>query len=187
MSDAKDDDLTSKDKIDYLFNVLDRFDFYINSTNTKAWVILAWNGIVIGTVLLKYEEIVKVFQVVPWAKNLSIIMLMLIGLCGVISNIFVFSVVFPFLKSTSNESKRAVLRAESLLFFGSVASMGSNAYLKQIVNADADEMLADLTDQAATIAQALHGKMQLIRKSLIVVGVGLFFICCLLFLKIAAI
>jgi hypothetical protein len=187
MSDTQDEKLTSKDKIDYLFDVLDRFDFYINSSNTKASIILAWNGIVIGTVLLKYEEITRLFQGMSWAKNLSVIMLVLIGLSGVISNIFVFSVVFPFLKPTSKQSKRGVLETESMLFFGSVAAIGGEAYLKQIINTDADQMLADLTDQAATIAQALQSKMQLIRKGLITVGVGMLFISGLLILKAAVV
>ena len=51
------------------------------------------------------------------------------------------------------------------------------------VEIDAEEALADLADQAATIAQGLQDKMQLIRKSLVTVALGLVLILCLLGLK----
>lgn len=175
--------LESKDKIDYLFKIINRFDFYINSTNTKASLIITWNGVLIGTVLLKYSEIVSVFQPIVWAKIIAITLLSLIGISSLISNLFVFSVIFPFLRPSSKTPTGEVLQGESMLFFGSVAAMGTESYYKQIVDSDVEEILADLADQAATIAQGLQGKMKLIRKSLITIGVGFIFILGLLILK----
>ena len=182
-NDKEKAEFKPKDKIDYLFKVINRFDFYINSTNTKASLILAWNGVLIGAVLLKYGEILSAFQPAGWSKGAAVALLTLIGICSLISNVFVLNVVFPFLRPSSKATAGRILKSESMLFFGSVAAMGSEHYHKRIVDSDAEEVLADLADQAATIAQGLQDKMHLIRKSLIIVGLGLVFILCLLGLK----
>jgi hypothetical protein len=181
--DEENAQLKAKDKIDYLFKVINRFDFYINSTNTKASLIIAWNGVLIGTILLKYSEILSMFQPAGWAKVAAIVLLSLLGTCSLISNVFVLSVIFPFLKPSSKRATGRILQSESMLFFGAVAAMGAEDYHKRVVDSDAGEILADLADQAATIAQGLQDKMQLIRKSLVAVGLGLVCIFCLLILK----
>lgn len=182
-NDKEKAEFKPKDKIDYLFKVINRFDFYINSTNTKASLILAWNGVLIGTVLLKYGEILSAFQPAGWSKGAAVVLLTLIGICSLVSNVFVLSVVFPFLRPSSKSTAGRILKSESTLFFGSVAATGSEGYHKRIVEIDAEEVLADLADQAATIAQGLQDKMQLIRKSLVTVGLGLVLILCLIILK----
>jgi CBS domain containing-hemolysin-like protein len=98
--DKADNQLKTKDRIDYLFKIINRFDFYINSTNTKASLIIAWNGVVIGAILLKYTEVVSIFQSTAWAKLAAVVLLTLIGTCSLISTVFVFSLVFPFLRPT---------------------------------------------------------------------------------------
>jgi len=178
--------LEAKDKIDYLFKVINRFDFYVNSTNTKGSLIIAWNGILIGTVLLKSDDILTVFQSKGWAKIIAVVLLVLVGTCNLISNVFVFSVVFPFLRPSSKLPTGRIMQNESMLFFGSVAAMGSRDYYRKIVDSDVEEILTDLADQAATIAQGLEIKMQLIQKSLVIIGLGLIFIFGLLILKVVA-
>jgi len=181
--DEESASLKAKDKIDYLFKVINRFDFYINSTNTKASLIIAWNGVLIGTILLKYGEILSAFQPAGWPKAAAVALLSLLGACSLISNVFVLTVVFPFLRPSSKRETGRILENESMLFFGAVAAMGTEVYHKRVVDSDTGEILADLADQAATIAQGLQDKMQLIRKSLVAVGLGLVFIFCLLILK----
>jgi hypothetical protein len=177
------DYLKQKDKIDFLFKVINRFDFYINSTNTKASLIIAWNGVLIGAVLLKYGDILNVFQSTAWAKATAIVFLSLVGICSLLSNLFVFGVVFPFLKPSSKDSPSKILQTESMLFFESVAAMGSNAYHQKIIDSHSAEVISDLTDQAVTLAKGLQDKMRLIRKSIFVIYFELLFILSLLLLK----
>lgn len=59
--------LDLKDKMEFLFKAISRYDFYINATNAKASLILVWNGIVIGTVLLKFDTILSLFIKPYWA------------------------------------------------------------------------------------------------------------------------
>lgn len=171
------------DQIDFLLKVINRFDFYLNSTNTKASLILAWNGIVIGTILLKFNDILSNFPPQHWVVSIATILVLLVGLCSLISNVLVFIVVSPFLKETSKISTGKVLTNDSMLFFGSVAPMGAKAYYARIVGCSSEELLTDLADQAAILAQGLEHKMQLIRYSIVAIGCGLVLISGLIILK----
>lgn len=179
--------LKPKDKIDFLFKVINRFDFYTNTTNTKASLIIAWNGALIGAVLLKYSEILNTYQPAGWIKVAAITLLLLVGTCSVVSNVLVLKAVFPFLRSSSRRATSRILQSESMLFFGSVAAMGTEIYHRGIADSDVDEILTDLADQAVTIAQGLRDKMLVIQKSLAITGLGLIFIFCLIILKAATI
>src|SRR5947209_8017908 len=86
-----------KEKIDYLFKIIGRYDFYINSTNTKASLVIAWNGVVIGTILLKFNDILVTYKSSHWAVITASVLLSLMGICSVISIALVFNVIFPFI------------------------------------------------------------------------------------------
>ena len=178
--------LKPKDRIDYLFRVISRFDFYINSANTKASLIIAWNGALIAAILLKYSEILSMFQHVGWVKVTAVALLSSLGLCSIISSILVLRVVFPFLRPTSKVTGR-ILHSESMLYFGSVAAMGAEDYHKEITDSSLEDLLSDLADQTVTIAQGLQGKMLIIQKSVISAGIGFVIILCLLVLRAFAV
>ena len=114
---AESDAADLKDRIDFIFKVIGRYDFYINTTNTKGSLILAWNGLLIGWVLLKYDSILSLFPH-PKAQIFASIFLSLSTLAALFSNVIAFQVVFPFLQSSSQ-----YLEAKSLIFFGSVANL----------------------------------------------------------------
>jgi hypothetical protein len=59
----------------------------------------------------------------------------------------------------SKTSTGKIIQSESMLFFGSVALTGTEAYHRRVVDSNAEEILADLADQAVTIAQGLQDKM----------------------------
>jgi hypothetical protein len=149
------------DRIDLLLKVIGRFDFYINSTNTKASLILAWNGIVVGALLLKYDVILAQYKRNWFAWVAAASLLSLIGMFSVVSIGLVFKVVFPFLKSTSKTTE-----GESILFFDSVASMGAEKYFDKVAHETSEEVLLDLADQAVILAKGAQHKMLTMQKSI---------------------
>lgn len=176
----KNDSIKISDKIDYLFKIIARYDTYINSTNAKASLIIAWNGVVIGAVLLKFDSIVKMYESLSCGSLIAKIFITLIGLCSVISNILVFRVVFPFLKATrEKKSKR-----KSLIFFGSVASMGNKEYIEKFKTISEEDFLDDITEQAAVIAEGLNIKMKNMKWSIEVIYGGLVFIAIMILIKL---
>ena len=170
-------------KIEHLFKIIGRYDTYIASTNAKASLVIAWNGIVIGTILLKYRDIVDGYQTTEFAQGVVSMILVLIGLSSTVSILFVINVIYPFLKSTSKISTGRVLVDESAVFFGSVAKLTAAEYEKQISELTSDKLLSDLTDQAVILAQGLNGKMRYFRWSTVAVIAEIILIVLLLALK----
>lgn len=166
-----------KDKIDFLFKIIGRFDFYINSTNTKGSLILAWNGLLIGSLIIKYDTILLLYPDQSRFRLIASALLFLSALCAVISNIVALRVVFPFLQSSSQ-----FLEPKSLIFYGSVARFTTEDYSEKIRGSSKAGLVEDLCDQAVTLAKGLHHKMMMLQKSIIAVYCELFFI---LFLVVA--
>ena len=158
-----------KEKAEYVFKIIARFDTYINSTNAKASIILAWNGLVIGTLLLKYGDILSNYKPKYWIVIVAKITLFLMGICSVMSLVFIFRVIYPFLESTSKMETGEILKDESLIFFGAVAKLSASEYYSQVTKQTAEAMVSDLADQAVTLAKGLNIKMEVIRKSVIAI------------------
>ena len=174
---------TDEKRIDFLFKVIGRYDHYINSTNTKASIVIAWNGILIGTVLLKFDEVLRLYQGARWSVTLASVLLSLIGICGLASIFFVFNVVFPFLEKTSQTPTGRVLQSESMIFFGSVAAMGKDTYTARVKDCTPSEVLSDISDQAVILAVGLIEKMERLRRSISAIKLSVLLIIALVVIK----
>jgi hypothetical protein len=87
------------EKVKFLENTISRFDLYIISTNNKASAIIAFNGILIGATFFKIGELVSLFTKYVCFQYGAFIVTSLIAIFSIISLVFAFRVVFPFLES----------------------------------------------------------------------------------------
>lgn len=154
--------INQKERIEVIFKKILRYDFYINSTNAKASIIIAWNGIVIGTILLKYNSIISLYRIPEWAYFISNVLLSFIALTSTISIILIFQVINPFLILTHKKDKDS----KSLLFFGSVAKMSFDEYFQKESTTSYKEILSDLTEQSYILAKGLNNKMKNMQKTI---------------------
>lgn len=168
--------MNTKEKIELLFKKISRYDFYINSTNAKASIIIAWNGIVIGTILLKYNSIVSLFP--GWAYDVINVLLIFMAGLSIISITFVFKVINPFLSSGSKD-----ISSKSLMFFGDVSGMSLNEYTKKESDLSYEEALSDAMGQAHILATGLNNKMKNMQQSIKAIKLGLLALFLLLLLK----
>jgi hypothetical protein len=145
--------LDSKQSI--LLKNLERYDYYIGATNAKASIVIAWNGIVIGTTLLKYDDFNALFSSAPNAIHFVNILLVLISLACIYSIYTVFKVINPYLKDKATFDEK-----KSLLFYGSVASMPYKEYQNQIQSLSEEDLVEDLIEQSYILAKGLDGKMK---------------------------
>lgn len=152
-------DLPSASRIDFLLKIINRYDTYITSTNAKASLIIAWNGVVIGAILLKYQEIISQFSCVSKVPTLAGLLLVICGILALVSNGLIFGVVFPFL--TASRDGRG-----SLIYFGSVAKTDPQEYVNAIQAASSGDLIKDLAHQASTLAVGLEMKMRRLQKSI---------------------
>jgi len=160
-------------KIDLLIKIINRYDTYITSTNAKASLIIAWNGVVVGSILLKYQEIINQFSRMPKALCVAPILLVVCGVLALVSNGLILGIIFPFLKPSRDGRG-------SLIYFGSVAQTDHKEYLKSVSNASVDDLIEDLAQQASTLAIGLNGKMLRLQKSIWVIYLELVVIALLL-------
>jgi len=170
------------DKIDLLLRKIGRFDFYINSTNVKASVIMAWNGIAVGAVLLKYEIILGFFLKPLWAYDVASVLLMLVAVSSILSLGFAAWVLHPFLWSTGETRAN---KGNSLFFFKDISALGIDEYMKREAAAAPEEVARDLMSQVHVLAIGLSAKMTNMQRSVRAIIVAV--ICFLLLITLKTI
>jgi hypothetical protein len=151
----------SINKMDFLWKTIQRFDFYINSTNTKSSSIIAFNTFVLGGIVLKASEILPsqgVDHRLYLACGISLIMSAIASLVSLIATFFVIS---PFLKSSGGADPKVQEPYSSTVFFAHVAGLSSATHLLEQIKSSSDEVIyQDLSIQAYSLAQGLNGKFE---------------------------
>ena len=148
-------------KIYLLLDVIKRYDTYIVSTNAKASLIIAFNSLILGAVLLKFSDIVG-FYASANVKSFVGFLLVAITASTLVSLFLVFRVVYPYFGGIADEKRQQT----SLIYFGSVASMSDQEYLESISKISLEQLIADLSAQATILATGLKDKMLKMRKSI---------------------
>jgi len=180
------DNVKDSAKITFILDVIKRYDNYIVSTNAKASLIIAFNSLIIGTVLLKFDDIISFvcspsfycFQVV---MTVVCILLVLITASSLLSLFYVFSVVYPYFGSKSDCKKQQ----DSLIYFGSVSGMNGLGYFERFDRVTIKELIADLAEQAIILAGGLKKKMLKMRRSIETITFSLLLILILVLVKAA--
>ena len=148
-------------KITLIMDVIKRYDNYIVSTNAKASLIIAFNSLILGTVLLKFSDIIY-FNCSLIAKVAVGFLLVLISASSLFSLFFVFIVVYPYFGRKADEEEQET----SLIYFGSIAKMSGREYFENLDMVTIEELVADLSEQAVILAGGLQKKMLRMRRSI---------------------
>lgn len=168
-------ELSGTSKTELLWSNIRRFDHYIATTNAKSAAILAFDGLIIGSVLVKFNAVTNLFAISRPALILSNLLLCGLGVVSGVSMIYAFRVINPFL-----ESGNVAGEYHSILFFGSVVGLSRETYGKKVDGIDQEKLLSDLKSQSYTLAEGLAQKMRDLRWSIsfifmaIVLVIGLF-------------
>jgi hypothetical protein len=165
-------------RMEFLNKSLGRYDFYINTTNAKCSIVLAFNSFIIGALLLKFDEILKIYCQNLYFKGIATFMLCMIGVVSSISIIFAFRVINPFLQSGTEGGK-----SESIIYFGSVSKMSLSRYVEEINSKTDNEIIEDLVVQVKTLADGLTQKMSDMRRAVKFIYAILILVICLFILK----
>lgn len=152
---------------DFVWKVISRFDHYINTTNTKATVIVAFNTFVFSAIVLKWSDLLQTFGQKVFVAILVSLLLFIAAISSLVSLAAVFQVINPFLKSPKNPTKY-----HSKMFFGHIAEFETPEDYHQCVRKlDNEELLRDCCMQAHVLARGLNDKF---RKMKIAIGAILF-------------
>jgi len=174
--------MDDKEKIKFLENTIGRFDSYINSTNNKTSVIIAFNAILIGTALFKFDDLLKLFTKCQYFQYYAIFVIFLLILFSAISMLFAFRAVSPFLESGEEEGVYT-----SLKFFNSIIKMKKEDYIERIRKLSDEEAISDLGQQSYILAKGLSLKMRYLKTSTIFIFLNLLLLIILMLLKLFSI
>lgn len=171
------DKLVAATKVSLILDVIKRYDNYIVSTNAKASLIIAFNSLIFGTVLLKYGDIIS-FYCSSGIRGFVGFLLVLISASSLLSLFFVFNVVYPYFGSTTDDKEQT-----SLIYFGSVSKMSGQEYLDCLERGTIEELTADLAEQATILAEGLNKKMLKMRRSIEAITFSLVLIMVLVIMR----
>jgi hypothetical protein len=153
-SELSDLPVNSVSKVDFLWKIIQRFDFYINSTNTKASAIIAFNTFVVGGIVLKASDLLPAKQLHHCLAIVSSVSLLIAATASLVSLGITFSVISPFLKSSEKQEQYT-----SSIFFAHVAALSDPIkFYQQIQYVDDEKILKDLCVQSHSLAQGLNSK-----------------------------
>lgn len=135
-----------KEKIENVKFIIDRFDVYMESTQTKSNLYLALNTAILGGIITlaassKPEDV----------TFFSVFVLSSIAFLAVASITITLIAITPYLKSASDKS-------ESVVFFQDVRNSTFDQYENKIKEMSEKNFLKDLTCQAYSLAGGLQLK-----------------------------
>ena len=154
--------LDEGEKTEILFKSIGRYDFYINTTNTKASLILAINGLLVGTTLIRVEAVLGSNAPLGYIHDTGMYLFAAFGILTVLSVYFTFKSFIPFFSSGELSSSLC----PSIFFFRSVASLRLDEFSAQIKHLGKKECLDDLINQAHELAIGLDIKMANLRRAI---------------------
>lgn len=142
----------STNKIDILWKIINRFDLYIDATNTKAGIFIGFNTFVFTGIILKMEDLLPKGHYI--FSLIAEVFLMVAAIASLISLWKIFKAINPYLYSP-NESL-------SNIFCNHIATRKSaEEYIKCIKEMGEESFIDDLGVQTYTIAKGLKEKFKL--------------------------
>jgi hypothetical protein len=174
------ENMDADSKLVFILDVIKRYDNYIVSTNAKASLIIAFNSLILGTVLLKFGDIISFYNS-SGVRGVVGLLLVLISASSLLSLFFVFSVVYPYFGSKADDENQQ----NSLVYFGSVSKLNGQEYLNRLEICSIEELIKNLTVQATILARGLNSKMLKMRHSIEAITFSLVFILILVILRAA--
>jgi hypothetical protein len=179
MKDTLEEKVDARSKMAFIFDVIKRYDSFTISTNFKASVVIAFNTLIVGSVLIKSMDIVRASNI-ALVKGLVSLLLFFLSMSSLVSLFFVFRVIYPFFKAQSIKDEQQI----SLIYFQSVSRLTSQDYFRRLENSTYAALIKDLSEQATILASGLNKKMLDMRHSIEATIICLILILLLVFLQV---
>lgn len=146
-------------RIDFLWKTVGRYDFYIGTTNAKAAALLAYNTFVVGGIVLKFRDVLALFDGHSKSAAVGAVLLIAASLASIVSLWSTFVVVLPYLWSPKKPNDY-----HSLIFFNHVAEYSSGEdYCKRVDGMGEAEAVKDLSYQTHALATGTRKKFNWLR------------------------
>lgn len=156
------------DHLEVLFRIISRFDFYFGTMNAKAALVAAFNSFALGTILLRWNDLVALFEGYPNAEKAAAILLVVSAVASIVSLAAVFASINPYLKSRQTPGTY-----HSSFYFRHVAEHESaEAYLDAFCKLEPADIVHDLASQAHVLSRGLRSKFRMMNIAVLVLIFG---------------
>jgi hypothetical protein len=144
---------------DLLLRILQRFDYYVGTTSSRAPIIMTFNTFVITGIVVKWHDMLSQFGRHGLVVVLAGVLLALVAFASLVSLRFIFLVIRPFQPARPPDVSARGARGESLFFFDDVSRVGSvDALRARADRYDEAELRADLISQLRDVAASVTDK-----------------------------
>lgn len=151
--------MNKQDKTDLLWKTIGRYDAFYSNVNNKGALILAFDAFVLGSLVLKFSDILNIYKELGPVKWLAALAITIIFLSTLLSIFYTFLAINPFLKSSKYPNPY-----RSILFFNHVAEHETEAaYMEEVEKLETEKFMADLVYQTHSLATGLKGKFSKIK------------------------
>lgn len=150
--------MENEDKIKFLWDVIKRYDHYINSANTKASLILSFCAAILIGLTLKTKDILNHIKPELLANATSILLIFIL--------IFNIKAIYHSLKTVFPKTT-SYTAGLSLIFYGDVANIEkkANGYHEKITNLSEEQVIKDLSYQVYELSIITTNKFEELKKS----------------------
>jgi len=133
-------------KIDFAYNVLNQVHDWIRFSDEKAGLILATDGVLLGFFTSQISSVKStIIQIPNWSLLMIFYFLVvMIGLCLLLSIVFAFRVIYPQLN---------VGESKSLIYFGHIHTKSECDFVSEFLKADDDKLERDVLTQIYSCAK----------------------------------
>jgi hypothetical protein len=160
--------MTTKDKIDELKFVIERFDHYYDSVNNKGNLYLTLNTFILAGIVGGFASLNTTNHFSHWVAAVFLTPTLLFSL---LSFLYTLRAITPFTGKLTTGSN-----APSLLFFNDVCDQLNVNWSHRWSSLTEQEWFSDLQSQAQSLAKGLKCKFSRLRKASIFIGLQIIFI-----------
>lgn len=144
--------MTSTESLELLWDLIRRNDSYIESTNTRATILVTFDTFVLGAIILNWRDILSTYSTHNVAEYSVIILLSITAIASLATLWKAFNVINPF-PHLPNES--VDYQSKFLLI---AQPMEPENYLDHFQNLTEKELSQDLAKEVHSMSQALKDK-----------------------------
>lgn len=146
-----------KDKTAFLFDVINRYDHYVATTNFKAGLMMSFVGAIVLGLTVRVISINIVETGCNYLYYLALLFSALTIILSLLAAINLLRTIFPNTKTYYGE--------KSLIFFGDVAACenGIDGYKEKVEKSTPKKLLEDLSKQTFIIAEIVNEKFRLLK------------------------
>ena len=145
--------------------IINRYDHYYESINSKGNLYLALNTFIIGGCITCFYSLDKIYHFSCAFKYLFYALIIV----NFAATIFTIVAIKPFLSKRKRTNK-------SLYYFGDVANRTQARYIEEFICTEEPELAKDAISQAYQLASGLNIKFKRINVASVLIGVQIFLI-----------